>query len=337
MAPQPSHAAVTAALSCRAVISVVIPVKDGGADLQRCLDGIATQQIDDEVELVIVDSGSSDGSVALARARGAAVTEIAPEEFSHGHSRNLGASLAHGDVLVFISQDAHPEDDQWLRRLVAPLHDEPDVAGVYGRQLPHEGASPPEQYFLDFLYGADARRQSAGSTNELSMDTTLFSNVNSAMPKAIWERFPFVEDIIMSEDQDWSRRVLLAGLRVAYEPDAAVRHSHNYTLKGAFQRFFDSGASADRAYLAGERESARVLRGAALRYARGELAWLWRTGQRRWIPYATVYEGVKLIGLVLGANHRRLPLAVKRRLSALPDFWLAPEHGRAAGNRQGVR
>ena len=125
----------------------------------------------------------------------------------------------------------------------------------------------------------------------------------------------------MSEDQDWCRRALLAGFSVVYEPEAAVRHSHNYTVRDAFRRFFDSGASADRAYLAGDRESARVLRANAIRYARGELGWLWRSGQRRWIPYTIVYETVKMLGLVLGAHHQRLPLAAKRRLSALPGFW----------------
>jgi rhamnosyltransferase len=304
------------------VISIVIPVKDGGSDLVRCLQGIGAQVIDDEVEIVVIDSGSTDGSVVQARERGAFVREIPPHEFSHGSARNLGASLASGEWLVFISQDAHPVDERWLERLTGPLREQESlVGGVYGRQLPHPGATPPERYFLDFLYGAQARRQSAAGTHELTMETTLFSNVNAAMPRSLWERFPFVEDIIMSEDQDWSRRVLLDGFTLAYEPAAAVRHSHNYTLGGAFRRFFDSGASADRAYLAGERESARALRAAAIRYARGELQWMWRTGQRRWIPYTAVYETTKMIGLLLGANHKRLPLAAKRRLSALPDFW----------------
>ena len=78
--------------------------------------------------------------------------------------------------------------------------------------------------------------------------------------------------------------------------DAAVRHSHAYTIVSAFRRFFDSGASADRAYVAGETSRA-ALRGAASRYARGEVAWLWNTGQRRWIPYATLYESAKYLGL----------------------------------------
>ena len=141
------------------MISVVIPVKDGGADLVRCLDAIARQQVDDEVEVVIVDSGSTDGSVEIARARGARVHEIPPEEFNHGRTRNLGAELANGDVLVFTSQDAFAADERWLSRLVAPLRSGRTVAGVYGRQLPHEDATPPERYFLDFLYGPEPRVQ----------------------------------------------------------------------------------------------------------------------------------------------------------------------------------
>jgi rhamnosyltransferase len=304
------------------MISIVIPVKNGGADLARCLDAIAEQDVGEEqVEVVIVDSGSTDESLAIARAHDAVVREILPAEFTHGASRNVGAAVARGDRLVFISQDAFAVDEHWLGRLTAPLRTDPAVGGVYGRQLPHVGARPPEVYFLDFLYGPNERRQRASAVSELNMETTLFSNVNAAMPRALWERFPFVEDIIMSEDQDWSRRVLLDGFAIVYEPLAAVRHSHNYTLSSAFARFFDSGVSAERAYLAGARPSSRVLRAAAGRYARGELGWLWQTGQRRWIPYAIVYEGVKFVGLVLGAHHRFLPLSVKRRLSALPSFW----------------
>jgi len=304
------------------MISVVIPVKDGGDDLVRCLDAIRSQAIAEEVEIVVVDSGSTDGSVAVARAKGAIVHEIAARSFSHGASRNLGARHSRGELLVFISQDAIPADQRWLARVTSPLREDPRVAGVYGGQLPHPAARPPERYFLSFLYGPAPKRQRASGIDELSMETTLFSNVNAAIPRAIWERFPFVEDIVMSEDQEWSRRVLLAGYTLAYEPSAAVHHSHNYTLAAAFRRFFDSGVSADRAYLAGQKQSVRVLRRAALRYARGEAVWLWRTGQARWVPYAALYEGVKMLGLILGVNHRLLPARLKRWFSALPSAWM---------------
>jgi rhamnosyltransferase len=303
------------------VISVVIPVKDGGKDLVRCLDGIRSQVLDQDVEIVVVDSGSTDSSVREARTRGATVYEIPPHEFSHGAARNLGAALAVGDILVFVSQDAYPVDEHWIRQLATPLLTDIGLAGVYGAQLPHEGATPPERYFLGFLYGPRSRRQCAASIDHLSMETTLFSNVNAAMPRAIWERFPFVNDIVMSEDQEWSRRVLMAGYAIAYEPDAAVRHSHTYTLAGAFRRFFDSGASSERAYMAGRRHSAQVLRKTAMSYGLGEFRWLWRTGQRCWIPYATLYECVKMLGLLVGTKHERIPLPIKRRLSAIPSFW----------------
>lgn len=303
------------------MISIVIPVKDGGQDLERCLSAIRTQRAHDEVELVVIDSGSSDNSVEIVREHGALVREIPPEQFGHGRTRNLGASLAHGEILVFVSQDAVPIDERWLEHLIEPLRFDPEVAGVYGRQIANANARPPERFFLDFLYGPTPRRQRAAEVGALSMQTTLFSNVNAAIRRSVWERFPFVEDIIMSEDQDWCRRVLLEGYCVVYEPQAVVRHSHPYTLGSAFRRFFDSGASADRAYLAGERESSKVLRAQALRYAWQELGWLIRSGQAGWIPYTAVYELTKMSGLIMGANHRRLPLAAKRHLSALPAYW----------------
>jgi rhamnosyltransferase len=301
------------------MISVLIPVKDGGTDLVRCLDAVARQSVDEEVEVVVVDSGSSDGSPERARSLGAHVHEIPAAEFDHGGTRNLAVELSAGDVLVFTTQDAYAAGESWLASLVAPLST-PGVAGVYGRQLPHENARPPERYFLDFLYGPEPRLQGLAERG-LSFETTLFSNVNAAISRAVWSEYRFAEKIVMSEDQEWSRRVLLDGWSIFYEPRAAVRHSHTYTLGGAFRRFFDSGVSAEQAYLADESRSRAVLRGAAVRYALGEIAWLWRTGQGRWLPYAAVYELSKFAGLQLGRRHRRLPSGLKRRLSANPRHW----------------
>ncbi len=304
------------------MISVVVPVKDGGDDLRRCLDGIARQEAGEAVEVVVVDSGSRDGSPERAERAGARVHRIEASEFNHGATRNLGASLARGDVLVFTSQDAHAERPDWLARLVAPLRERDDVAGAYGRQVAHPDAKPPEVFFLDFLYGPRGRVQRATGVGELSMETTLFSNANSAIRRDVFDASGgFAGDIIMSEDQEWSRRVLLEGWAIAYVPEAVVRHSHPYTVRAAFRRFFDSGVSAERAYLAGARPSQAVLRRQAVRYAREEVAWLARHGHARWLPYAGVYELAKFAGLQLGARHRVLPARLKRRLSAAPAYW----------------
>lgn len=312
------------------MVSVVIPVRNGGEDLRRCLEAIAAQRLDDELEVVVVDSSSEDGSAELARSLGAAVHTIPVAEFNHGRTRNLGARLASGEILVFTSQDAYAEGTEWLAELTLPLAQDDQVAGVYGRQLPHADATPPERFFLDFLYGPAPRVQQADGPDALSMETVLFSNVNAAIRREHWERHPFVDDVVMSEDQVWATRVLLDGLTLRYEPAAAVRHSHRYTILGAFRRFFDSGASADRAYLPASPAAERALRQRAKLYAREELAWLWREGHRLWIPYAAVYELAKYTGLRAGTQHRRLPTAVKRRLSAHPAYW----HG-AAARQQG--
>ena len=302
------------------MISVVIPVLNGGPDLVRCLDAIGRQEVGEEVEIVVVDSGSQDGSVEAARARGARVHEIASSEFGHGRTRNLGAELARGETLVFTSQDAVAASETWLVRLVRSLARGEGVAGAYGRQLPHDDATPPERYFLDFLYGPDARVQRLDAGAEPDFEQTLFSNVNSAIPRAVWQEFPFADDLIMSEDQEWSRRVLRAGYGLVYEPEAAVHHSHRYSVGDAFRRFFDSGVSAGRSYAA-DYAGGGALRRAGARYARGEVEWLWETGQRRWIPYAAVYELAKFTGMQLGRRHRRLPLPLKRRFSALSSYW----------------
>ena len=302
------------------MISVIIPVKDGGDDLRRCLDGIARQRTDEDVETLIVDSGSRDGSRELAQSRGARVLEVDASGFRHGATRNLAAAQARGDLLVFTTQDAYAADEHWLERLCAPLRTDGDVAGVYGRQLPHADASPPERFFLDFLYGPLPRVQRVKDAADLSLQTTLFSNVNSAIRRSFWERFSFADELFFAEDQDWSRRVLLAGYAIRYEPEAAVYHSHAYSLTSAFKRFFDTGASAERGFLAGP-DSGAALRSEALCYAREELAWLARTGRRRWIPYAAMYELGKFAGVQLGARHRRLPLWLKRRFSFYPAYW----------------
>jgi rhamnosyltransferase len=310
------------------LISILIPVRNGGDDFGRCLAAIERQRIDGGVETVVADSGSTDHTVRVAREYGARVFEIPKEEFRHGRTRNVAAEQARGELLVFTTQDAFAKRPDWLEQLTAPFRSDETLAGVYGRQIAHEGASPPEQFFLDFLYGKEARVQRISDPDDLSLRTTLFSNVNSAIRRAIWKRFPFDDAVFFAEDQEWARRVLLAGYALRYEPAAVVRHSHAYTVRSAFKRFFDLGANADRAFLAGS-SSPTALRQDALRYGREELAWLIRTRRPHWIPYTACYELAKFVGLQLGARHRLLPLWAKRWFSAFPEVWAGPTVGSA--------
>lgn len=299
------------------MISIVIPVLNGGAALDRCLAGIASQVVDEEVEVVILDSGSTDGSVDVARKAGAHVREISPAEFGHGRTRNLGASLARGDVLVFTSQDTVAADEHWVARLTVAVRSSADIAGAYGRQIPHDDALPPERFFLGFLYGPEPRTQRLQPGMDLTFEETLFSNANSAIRRAVWEEHPFSDEVRMSEDQEWSRRMLHLGSAIVYEPEAVVRHSHRYTIRSVFRRFFDSGVSAEHSF-AETGGSRAAIRKSGRRYAVAELQWLRRTDRRRWIPYTVVYEAAKYAGLQLGLHHNRLPRWLERRLSGLP-------------------
>jgi rhamnosyltransferase len=304
------------------LISVLIPVRNGGDELVRCLEAVGAQVIDEDYEVVIVDSGSTDGSADTARRLGARVIEIPASEFHHGRTRNLLVSHARGEIIVWTSHDAYPDDDRWLDLLTGPLrHREEGVGGVYGRQIAHRDATPPEVYFLDFLYGPNARVQRAASVEELTMETTLFSNANSAMPRELLERLPFADDVLIAEDQDWARRILLEGYAIRYEPRAAVRHSHAYTMFTAFRRFFESGVAGSRTFLAGGGSAQRTLRRKGVEYARGELRWMVGSGHARWIPYTCVYEGLKYVGIQLGARHERLPLWLKKRWTRYPEWF----------------
>jgi len=102
-------------------VSVVVPVKDGARYLGEVLEAVGSQRIEADVEVLVVDSGSRDDSVRIARDRGARVIEIAPSSFGHGRTRNMAAAEAHGDRIAFLTQDATPADDGWLARLVEPL------------------------------------------------------------------------------------------------------------------------------------------------------------------------------------------------------------------------
>src|SRR6187401_126921 len=126
-----------------AVVTVAIPVRDGGPLLDEVLGAARAQEVDAEVELLVCDSGSRDGSVATARAHGAEVVEIAAASFSHGGTRNDLVRRAAGSHVAFLTQDATPADDRWLDRLLAGFDEADDVALTLGPYRPRPDAPAP--------------------------------------------------------------------------------------------------------------------------------------------------------------------------------------------------
>ena len=218
------------------MISVVIPVLDGEPFLEEVLAAVQDQRVEDEVEIVVVDSGSRDRSVEIARAAGATVLEIMPAEFGHGRTRNLAMLRSSGDLVAFLTQDATPVGDGWLAAHVNSFSLAPHVGASFGPHLPRPGASPITKrllgdFFHDFSPAGEPVIHRTG-------DTTYLSNNNSCIARAAWEEIPF-RDIAFSEDQAMGMDLLAAGWQKVYNPAARVLHSHDHSLLDGFRRYFD--------------------------------------------------------------------------------------------------
>ncbi len=132
----------------------------------------------------------------------------------------------------------------WLDSLVANLENDTQIAGVYSRNIPRQGCNTGEARYIANAWGTKKQVKSIEMGKKENLKKVIFfSDISSCIRKSVWKKFPFSENIIMAEDQDWSKRVLNAGYKIAYEPDSIVMHSHNYSLKQLFKRYSDAGAA----------------------------------------------------------------------------------------------
>jgi len=228
------------------LVSIVIPTRDGAGTLPELLAAVRRQEAPFAFEIVAVDSGSRDATLALLRDAGARVLEVPPESFNHGATRNAGIAEARGSIVVLLVQDAVPASSAWLASLVAPLRDDDGVAGAYARQIPRPDASGLTRMYLErwMAAGTEARDASLSGPEELAALPPLeryrrcvFDNVCSAVRRSVWERHPFPRTPI-AEDVEWARTVLLAGHRLRYVPEAAVVHSHDRAARYELMRTY---------------------------------------------------------------------------------------------------
>jgi len=213
-------------------ISIVLRTKNEGKSLGETLALLRRQVYAPKPELIIVDSGSKDDTLAIASRHGdVRIIHMPSAEFTYGHSLNTGIRAAHGDVVVALSAHAFPCGNHWLSRLVDPFRDA-RVAGVYGRQLPHVDAWPSvKRDYLEF-YGCERNIQ----TDPADPGHHCFSNAASAIRRNLWEQHPFDETLPYCEDWEWARAMLERGYFIVYEPEASVYHSHNEPLTSVYRR-----------------------------------------------------------------------------------------------------
>lgn len=240
--------------------SVIVPTLNGGAIYHELLDRLTRQKTDFEFELVVVDSGSRDDTVERTRALPfARVVEIDKSQFQHGRTRNLAASHAKGDFLLFLTQDALPADNFWLYNFIHSMERFPEAMGAFGAHYAHRDATTftrmeMRQHFAGFnahplLYNKhlDIARWNAPDRGFHQL-LHFYSDNNSCMRRSAWEAMPYPE-VDYGEDQLWAYDAIKRGWSKLYCPNAIVYHSHDYdydeTLERAeveawfFRKYFD--------------------------------------------------------------------------------------------------
>ena len=297
-------------------ISIVIPTLNAGQWLQPLLDALRAQEPNCPSEMILVDSGSSDDTLAIARAHDW-VRVVPIDRFSHGGARNRGIREARGDVVVLMTQDAIPANPYWLEKLVEPLK-QPEVGAVYSRQVPRSRVSAVEEAFLfdRFPDGPQVVRRPDGEGIPV-YPTTFFSNVSAAARRATWLDFPFDETLIMSEDQQFARDILLAGLAIVYEPASMVLHSHSYGLCETFRRYFDS-VVAFRQLSRRHRAAASAQLGQST--LGREMIYVARHRPLS-LPHYLMHTMAKALGVAIAHGSDRMPLSWCARCSMQPGWW----------------
>jgi glycosyltransferase involved in cell wall biosynthesis/GT2 family glycosyltransferase len=228
------------------LVTVVIPVYNGGTMLKAVVEACLAQDLDEEFELLLIDSASSDGCLeALPQDERLRIHRIQKEDFGHGRTRNLAVELARGEYVAFITQDAIPANRMWLMNLIAPLQSDPNVAGVFGCHIAHTHhgqltAHDLDQHFNRWIFRShrqpielDAERQTTNGV--VSTHERFYSDNNSCLRKSIWTTLP-LPDVVYGEDQLWAREILRKGYKKAYASTAVVRHSHEYGFRETVER-----------------------------------------------------------------------------------------------------
>lgn len=275
-------------------MTVTVLTYDGERYLDRLLTAVEAQDYPGSFDVLVIDSGSTDRTLDIVAAHPAVRVHTIPnEEFGHGRTRDLAARLADGEIVAYLTHDAVPADDTWLRELVLPMADDPRIAAVVGRQAARPGAPPVLKYDIQRVFermGPETGITVTWDTGRLVDDrqraaAAFYSDANAAARRDVLTGPVPYRDVDYAEDQVFGRDLLAAGLRKAYAPRALVEHSNDTTL-----RTFGARIAAD-------------LRG--LRSIGTEIAPVSRSAAvKQWVKWSTADAAAILLDREYGAAGR---------------------------------
>jgi rhamnosyltransferase len=289
-------------------VSIVIRTKNEAAKIGDCLTALLAQDTVRRCEILVIDSGSTDGTLDICRRFPVRLHEIPPQAFNYGRALNLGARLARGRFFVSFTAHTVPLDDGWLERLLMHFDRDERVAGVYSREVPWPDTSPLEAARLHLRFPFQKRTFSLEEMpkeedRKRLLQTVLFSNVASATLRKLVLRFPFPE-LSYAEDRAWAKIMLQQGYRIVYEPAAQVYHSHNETLPAYYRRQYLIGRS--KWEVAQHSPSLLSIALTALGDLRGQVCFLHQTlplGQQAyWTAKGLLYCIARIVAQTLGSH-----------------------------------
>lgn len=298
------------------MISVLIPTYNAEPYIRELLDRLLSQELPGhDLEIIIVDSSSSDNTMEIVKQyyTDVRIYSIPNRTFDHGGTRNLMASKANGDYLLFMTQDAIPYDSFLLRNLIKPFEDN-EVAISFARQIPKPDAKELECFARGFNYPEQSIIKNKQSLPTLGIKTFFNSNVCSMYRADLFREFGgFPEKIILNEDMILSSKMILQNYKVSYTASAKVYHSHNYDLTQQFKRYFDIGMAFHETsyllkYASNEKEGIKMVK--------TQMIHLMKAKKPLLIPYAVAEAFSKWFGYQLGKRHEKLPLKLKKQYSA---------------------
>lgn len=310
-------------------VSVIIPTKNPGMVFRRVLTSVRQQKTAFPFDILIIDSGSTDGTIDYVKSMEdtrVRLHQIPPSEFGHGRTRNLAASLTTGQYVAMITHDACPATDVWLENLVNVADRDIRIAGVFGRHIAYPDANSFTTHELEMHFAGFEVNPivSLDDPQRYAIDVGyrqylhFFSDNNALIRRSAWESIPY-PDVNFAEDQIWAQKIIEAGWYKAYASDAVVFHSHDYTLFERLQRSFDESYAFLRLFgyqlcpdLRTMIKSWAALSARDMRFARAKGLWLQAPMAVAAAPFDNL---MRVLGHYLGTRGDRLKLATQQKLS----------------------